>query len=151
MLTLAALLGACSSPAPINQDSLLKQFNPPPNDEASLYIYRNQPLDAGVKMTLHLNGERLGKTLGQTYLHQRLKPGTYQLTAIASNTATLTLNLQPGTHTFVWQQVHLALPSATTELHLVGPEQGQAGVMESTLAKQCTLFGRLCPDWAEFD
>ena len=127
-----ALTGCASSQSDPALDASLKTFQSAPQ-KAGLYVYRNEMIDSGLKMEVKVDDESIGYTLGQTYLYRELKPGKYSITGIAANTDTLEVKLQPGTITYIWQDVRMSAPYAKNRLRQVSEYDGQKGVMETSL------------------
>ena len=129
-----ALTGCASVPmADEKQDQALKAFTVAP-DKAGLYIYRNESIGAGVKMTVSVDGQTIGQTAAKTYLFREVTPGRHTVSSAAENTDSLEVNARPGTLTYIWQEVKMGMLYARTRLHLVDEATGRQGVRESRLA-----------------
>ena len=115
------------------QDQALKAFTVAP-DKAGLYIYRNESIGAGVKMTVSVDGQTIGQTAAKTYLFREVTPGRHTVSSAAENTDSLEVNARPGTLTYIWQEVKMGMLYARTRLHLVDEATGRQGVRESRLA-----------------
>ncbi len=129
-----ALTGCASVPmGDEKQDQTLKTFTVTP-DKAGLYIYRNESMGAGVKMTVSVDGQTIGQTAARTYLFKEISPGRHTVSSVAENTDSLEINARPGTLTYIWQEVKMGMLYARSKLHLVDEETGRQGVRESRLA-----------------
>lgn len=129
-----ALTGCASVPmGDEKQDRALKTFTVTP-DKAGLYIYRNESMGAGVKMTVSVDGQTIGQTAARTYLFKEISPGRHTVSSVAENTDSLEINARPGTLTYIWQEVKMGMLYARSKLHLVDEETGRQGVRESRLA-----------------
>jgi hypothetical protein len=131
----ALVLSACASVPKGNpqQDAALKTFTVP-TQKASLYVYRNEAMGAGVKMPVTLDGKSLGSTAAKTYLYAEVEPGQHKLTSEAENTSELTVDTVAGKAYYVWQEVKMGFLYARNKLQLVDEKTGQEGVKESELA-----------------
>lgn len=137
-LALAALItlsfGCASVPmATPQKDSAAKAFATNP-DLASVYIYRNESIGAGVTMDVAIDGQPLGQTAAETFLYTELTPGKYTLTSEAENTDELILNLKAGQLYFIWQEVTWGWLYAQNELQTVDAPTGKRGVRQCKLA-----------------
>lgn len=133
----AALLSACAS-VPLGdeaRDEELKTFPKVAQDKAGLYVYRNESMGGAVKMEVGVDGQPIGATARKTYLYKELPPGKHTITSHAENTDALEVDLQPGTLSYLWQEVKMGILFARTKLHLVSEKEGKAGVLESTLVE----------------
>lgn len=118
------------------RDAELKTFPVVP-DAASLYIYRDDPAGALVRVDVKLNGELLGKTATLTYLHRTLAPGKHTIESVSENNAKLEVEAKAGQLIFVRQELTIGLVPMFpgTKLLLMGEEDGKKGVLESRLVR----------------
>lgn len=118
------------------RDAELKTFPVVP-DAASLYIYRDDPAGALVRVDVKLNGELLGKTATLTYLHRTLAPGKHTIESVSENNAKLEVEAKAGQLIFVRQELTIGLVPMFpgTKLLLMGEEDGKKGVLESKLVR----------------
>jgi hypothetical protein len=131
----AGLVGCASVPMGDPQlDASLKTFAIAP-DRAGIFVYRDEAIGAAAGTDVHLDGAPLGRTAAKTYLYREVAPGWHRITSIAENTATLDLEVQPGSLAFVWQEVTWGMFSSRSRLHRVDGAQGRKGVLEARLAE----------------
>jgi hypothetical protein len=130
-----ALLAGCASVpmGDMQKDATLKTFSPP-KDKAAVYVYRNESMGAGVKMSVTLDGKPIGDTAAKTYLYEEVVPGDHQLVSSAENDSELNFTASAGNVYYVWQEVKMGILYARNKLQLVDDKTGQEGVMESKLA-----------------
>ncbi len=102
-----------------------------PRDRSGIYVYRNEIFGAFVKMEVKIDSSVLGQTSAKTYVYQEVAPGKHVITSTAENTDTIEIETQPGTVSYVWQEVKLGFGSAKSKLSLVDAETGKKGVEES--------------------
>jgi hypothetical protein len=134
IIVVALLLSACASvpKGDPTQDTALKTFTVPA-EKASLYVYRNESMGAGVKMNVTLDGKPLGSTAAKTYLYAEVEPGQHKLSSEAENTSELSIDTVAGKAYYVWQEVKMGVLYARNKLQLVDEKTGQDGVKESNL------------------
>ncbi|NTX26889.1 DUF2846 domain-containing protein [Burkholderia pyrrocinia] len=133
-VSLSILAGCASVPMGDPQhDAELKRFSAP-QEKAAIYVYRNESMGAGVKMTVMLDGKTLGDTAAKTYLYSEVEPGRHQLVSKAENDSTLDVDTVAGKIYYVWQEVKMGIMYARNRLQLVDDTTGQDGVKESKLA-----------------
>jgi len=132
---LATALAGCASvqKGDAQLDKELKTFKAPTGDKAGVYIYRNEAFGASVTMDVSIDGKEVGQTAANTYLYKEVAPGKHMVTSKAENTDTLEIETQPGTLTYIWQEVKMGFMYARNKLHLVDTEEGQKGVRETEL------------------
>jgi hypothetical protein len=112
------------------------------SEQASLYIYRNESLGRGVKMTVLIDGTAEGQTVAESYIHQTLSPGKHVIVSKAENDASVSIDMQAGQTYFVWQEVKMGFVSARSALHVVDEQKGRAGVEQSTLIQTPSDVGK---------
>ena len=146
-LVIAASLVGCAS-APVGdpqQDAMLKAVAAAP-DRAGIDIYRSEPIATAYRIEVFLDGAPLGQTAGRTYLYAEVAPGRHTVTSNADNIATLEVNVEPGSLTFVWQEVTAGWFRPRNKLHLMSETQGREGVRGGqTCREQVPDAGRRGP------
>ncbi len=132
-----ALAGCASVPMESPEADLeAKQFAPPPEGQAGLYVYRDAALGTALKKDLWINGECLGETGYDVYFHTDV-PGDadYVLSTESEFSPNdLELSMASGRNYFVEQVLKLGVFVGGARLELVEPEEGQAAIRELTLA-----------------
>ncbi|WP_068173897.1 DUF2846 domain-containing protein [Hydrogenophaga taeniospiralis] len=132
----ASLATGCASVnmADATQDAARKTFTAPA-DKAGIYIYRNETMGAAVKMPVTVDGQMIGQTAANTYLYKEVAPGKHKVESLTEGSENkMEVDVKAGTLTYIWQEVKMGMWAAASKLHLVSPEQGQKGVMETKLA-----------------
>lgn len=125
------LLGCASVPmGDPEQDAALKTFTVAP-DQAGLFIYRDQIFGSAVKLDVQVDGTPLGQTAVMTYLYTPVTPGRHVVSSSAKNTASLEVDIEPGSVAYVRQQLEMG---PRVDLHLMGEEEGRQGVQACKLA-----------------
>jgi hypothetical protein len=134
-----ALLAACASvpKAAPERDFAAKEFARPSKGKAALYVFRNESIAGGVKMSLQLDGTPLGETAAKTFHWVTVSPGKHTLVGKAENESVIEFTATPGQNVFVWQEV-MGFLSAQNRLEVVDEQRGRAGVADCELAEAAT-------------
>ena len=129
------LTGCASAPkAPAEEDQSRKAFNPPPEDKAGLYVYRNSLFGSILKKSIYLNGVLLGKTAPNTYFYKEITPGNHTLSTEAEfGRNDLQLVTQAGRNYYVKLGKKFG-GLVGTNLIIVDEEEGMEGVLDCKLA-----------------
>lgn len=134
-IVVSTFVGCASVPmGDPSQDVALKTFEAPQNN-AGVYIYRNESIGGVVKMEVEIDNVPIGETAAKTYLYKVVAPGKHTVTSKAENTDSVEIDVKSGTLTYIWQEVKMGLLYARTKLHLVDESEGKKGVLETDLAK----------------
>ncbi len=116
------------------EDAQAKAFTTRPG-KGALYIYRSELLGAALGLEVVVNGVSVGDTSGQSFFRLDLNPGQYTIESRGDNTASLTVTVQAGRATYVWQEFKVGIVRGRTELHLVDEGTGRAGVQKSACSR----------------
>ncbi len=133
VVLIASLAGCASVPmASLDQDAKAKEFQPP-NNKASIYIYRNETFGAAIPITVSVYDRTIGQTAAKTYFFFNVNPGKYVVKALAENVAELSVDADAGKSYFIWQEMKMGMWTARANLTQVDDSVGRAGVSESKL------------------
>ena len=136
MLLAVSLLAGCGSiPLASRQADLQAKSSTARPDKARIYVYRDETIGFAVPMTLALDGRAAGRTAGQTYLMWDVEPGAHAIASYAEDTATLTLQTEPGKSYYVWQEVKIGFWKARSRLHAVDEIPGRKAVVGCDLGE----------------
>ena len=137
LLAFLQLTGCASVPmAPAEHDQARKEFSPPPEGTAGLYIYRNSSFGGALKKTIRIDGRIIGETAPHTYFYTTLKPGMHELaTESEFSDNTLSIDFQPGKNYFVQNYIKFGAFVGGAGLEQVSEEEGRKGVAECKLAQ----------------
>lgn len=131
----STLVGCASVPmADTAQDQALKNFQAPENN-AGVYIYRNESIGGAIKMDVEIDGVVIGETAAKTFFYKEVTPGKHTVTSKSENTDSVEIDVAAGTLTYIWQEVKMGILYARTRLHLVDESTGRKGVLECNLAE----------------
>ena len=126
------------------EDAQAKAFTTCPG-KGALYIYRSELLGAALGLEVVVNGVSVGDTSGQSFFRLDLNPGQYTIESRGDNTASLTVTVQAGRATYVWQEFKVGIVRGRTELHLVDEGTGRAGVQKSGLLTPSAAAASIAP------
>lgn len=133
-VVLLALAGCATVPmANVANDTAAKRFAPT-EGQAVVYIYRNETLGAAIKMEVAVDRKPVGQTAAHTYFRLVLPPGRHVIVSQGDTEKALVFEAKPDQVYYVWQEVKMGIFYANSALHLVGINEGQAGVLECKLA-----------------
>jgi len=138
MLLLSFYISGCASVpmAAIEDDEARKEFRPPSQGHAGLYIYRNSSFGGALKKSVYLDGEFIGETAPMTYFYREIKSGEIRLSTESEfSNNDLTIVADSGKNHFVRQYIKIGLFVGGADLELVSEEEGRKGVLECKLAK----------------
>lgn len=140
-LAVSLFAGGCASTprASADLDARAKRFEAPPEGLSRLYIYRNELLGTLAGLDLTVDGRPAGTTKGKTYVIADVPPGPHVVVSEGENTSSLNVSTQAGQSVFIWQEVKMGAFRARSQLALVTPEQGRAGVLESELVESALM------------
>lgn len=134
-LIFAYLTGCVSVPlANKSQDKIGKRFIPNPN-KASIYIFRNESFNMGLKTNIFLNGSLVGQTKGYTYALLKVHPGDHTISSSLENTAQFKLHTEPGKLYFVKQEIKMSAKNPRVSFHQFDSIQGKTEVLKCKLVK----------------
>ena len=130
LLAVASLsaVGCATVPmASAADDARMKQWRPMPENSV-IYLYRNEFVGAAVHMEVDLDGRRAGSTVAHSYMAWEVPAGHHVLVSHAENDTALDLDTLPGQRYFVWQQVHLGIIMARSQLVPVPEVTGMGAI-----------------------
>lgn len=129
--------GCASVPmASMEDDAKRKEFLPPSDGKAGIYIYRNSNFGSAVKKNLYIDEVFLGQTAPMTYHYVEVDAGK-RIVATESEFGNneILLNAVAGDNYFVRAFMKMGLVVAGAGVEQVGEQEGKKGVMACKLAK----------------
>lgn len=132
-----SIVGCAKVPmAPVEQDVALKEFNPPSNDNSSIYVYRNCFVGAALKKTVYLDNKAIGESAENVYFHTLTSPGSHVLSTESEFSENdLPIETEGGKNYFVEQYIKMGVFVGGANLRLVDEETGKKNVLECGLAE----------------
>jgi len=138
-LITALLISGCASVemASKEESAKAKEFNPPSQGNAGLYIYRNSWGGRALKKDLWIDGECVGESAPDVFFYKEVDGGkTYKIdTQSEFSPNTLEVMLESGKNYFIRQFIKLGVFIGGAGLEQVSEEQGKKDVVELEMAK----------------
>jgi hypothetical protein len=140
LLVLAPFLfvaGCASVPLETAQeDAKGKQFNPPPSDKGSLYVYRRGPMGAPVAIPITIAGTFQSQLAQDTWVWLEGAPAAIDVKCTGTDGgAEKTVNVGPGETRFVEVAFRPGLMGSRCAVMEVPAAQGQAAVLAGRRAQ----------------
>jgi len=131
------LVGCATVPmATTSDDQLRKEFSPPSNGNAGLYIYRNSTFGGALRKSIYIDDQLLGESAPMTYLYKEVTPGEHIISTESEfGNNDLNVNTEAGMNYFIRQYIKFGVFVGGSNLELVPEEEGKKGVLECKLAK----------------
>lgn len=117
-----------------------KQFNPPSEGNAGLYVYRNSVIGQALKKDIWVDGKCVGESASKVFFYEEL-PGNKQYTISTESEFSpnnLVLLLERGKNYFVRQYIRLGVFVGGANLEVVDPEVGKKEVSKLGMARKGT-------------
>jgi hypothetical protein len=132
----AFMVGCATVPmATDEEDSARKEFAPPPEESAGLYVYRNSSFGGALKKSVYIDGKLIGESAPMTYFYLVVTPGEHVLSTESEfSDNSLEVTLQGGKNHFVRQYIKLGVFVGGANLEQVSEQEGREGVLECKLA-----------------
>lgn len=137
MVSFLGVVGCAKVPmAPVEQDTALKEFNPPQSDQSGIYVYRNCFVGAALKKTVYLDSKAVGESAEDVFFYTTTNPGDHVLSTESEfSNNDLHIETEGGKNYFVEQYIKLGVFVGGANLRLVDEETGRKGVLGCGLAK----------------
>jgi len=142
-LLIAATLAGCASVdmVPAEESARSKQFSPPAEGKAGIYVYRNSSMGKSLKKDLWVDGNCLGRSAPNTFFYTEVAGNqTHKIeTESEFSTNSLDLMVESGKQYFVRQFIKWGVLVGGADLERVDDVQGRKDVAELAQAKagQC--------------
>ena len=107
----------------------------PPEGKALVYIVRPSFLGKLIQFKTFCGEELIGYTVGKTYLHTFLDPGTHKIITKAENKRELEITVEAGKTYYIKQKVGFGLIKARVKLMLLNENEGEYALSKSKPAK----------------
>lgn len=133
LVALSALLvvGCASVPMETSQKaSAAKQFNPPPEGKAGLYIYRYGSFGAALKKDVWIDGKCIGETARNVFFYETVAGDVEHKIATESEFSPndLLLKTESGKNYFIQQYIKFGVTVGGAGLKLVDEAEGKKQV-----------------------
>src|SRR3989338_1643040 len=138
-LTMALFSGCASVPmeeADISDKA--KQFNPPSNGMAGLYIYRSGSLGGALKKDVWGDGTCIGETAPDVFFYEEVAGNADHKVSTESEFSPndLMINTETGKNYFVEQYIKMGMFVGGAGVQQVGEDEGKRVVSQLDMAKK---------------
>jgi len=152
-LAAALLISGCAS-VEMNSEaesSKAKEFNPPSQGNAGVYIYRNSFIGKALKKNIWIDGECVGESAPNVFFYTEVDGDkTHKIdTQSEFSPNTLELMFEAGKNYFIRQYIRLGVFIGGAGLEQVPEERGKQDIMKLKMAKpgKCSDQSVSDPNW----
>ena len=142
LILISTLFSGCAAvPMEDTEKNLAaKQFNPPSNGNAGLYIYRNSFVGKSLKKDIWVNGKCIGETAPDVFFYEEVKGNMSHKISTESEFSPndLLINVKAGIHYFIRQYIKFGIFVGGAGIELVDEEKGKKEVSTLNMATQGT-------------
>lgn len=142
VLLLSALITGCASVSLEDQaaSDKAKQFGPPAEGNAGLYIYRNSAIGAALKKDIRVDGKCIGESAPNIFFYTQVKGNeTHEVSTESEFSPNkLTMMFNAGKNYFIRQYIKFGVFVGGADLELMLEDQGKSDVSKLSLAKNGT-------------
>lgn len=139
MLIVVSMLFAGCTSVPMEgagKNLAAKQFNPPKEGNAGLYIYRNSFVGQALKKDVWVDGKCIGETAPDVFFYEEVEGDKDHKISTESEFSPndLTINTKSGMHYFIRQYIKIGVFVGGAGVELVDMEQGKKDVSGLNMA-----------------
>ena len=142
VVIVAFILGGCASVPmkSVKESNQAKQFKPPSNGKAGLYIYRDSFVGAALKKDVWVDGRCIGETASDIFFYEEVIGDKERTVSTESEFSPndLMLETKKDRNYFIRQYIKFGLFVGGAGLELVDTEKGKKAVSKLELAKKGT-------------
>lgn len=139
MVTAALLISGCASVEMASKadSTKSKEFNPPSQGNAGVYVYRDSFIGKALKKDVWIDSQCIGETAPDVFFYTELEGGkTHKIdTESEFSPNTLELMLETGKNYFIRQFIKMGVFVGGAGLELIPEEQGKKDVAKLEMAK----------------
>jgi hypothetical protein len=139
------MTGCASVPMETAEKNLMaKQFNPPSEGSAGLYIYRNSFVGKALKKDIWVDGKCIGETAPDIYFYETVDGDTNHKVSTESEFSPndLLIKVKSGMNYFIRQYIKMGIFVGGAGLELVDEEKGKEEVSELNMATKGTCSNK---------
>ncbi len=132
-------VGCASVPLETTEKSdMAKQFNPPSDGNAGLYIYRSGTFGGALKKDVWVNGKCIGETAPNVFFYEEVAGDKEHKLSTESEFSPndLVVQTDSGKNYFIQQFIKLGVFVGGAGLKLVDEEKGKSAVQKLKMAKK---------------
>ncbi|MGJ8619464.1 MAG: DUF2846 domain-containing protein [Methylophilaceae bacterium] len=137
LIVLTLLSGCASVPMETSQRTTeVKQYNPPADGKAGLYIYRYGSFGAALKKDVWIDGDCIGETARNVFFYEEVAGDQEHKISTESEFSPndLLLKAESGKHYFIQQYIKFGAFVGGAGLKLVDEEEGKKQIADLGLA-----------------
>lgn len=143
LLTMTCFLFAGCASVPMETDEraiLAKEFNPPSDGKAGLYIYRDSSFGGALKKDVWIDGKCIGETAPNVFFYEEVSANEEHKVSTESEFSPndLLIFVEQSRHYFIRQFIKIGLFVGGAGVELVTEETGKEAVKKLNMAKQGT-------------
>lgn len=126
--------------APEKDAAAAKQFTPPPEGKAGLYIFRDSYFGAALKKDIYVDKKCLGESAPNVFFYTSVEGDKEHVISTESEFSPndTKLNTQSGKNYFLRQYIKMGVLVGGADLELVSEEEGKKAVSQLDMAKSGT-------------
>lgn len=139
IFTSSLFVGCASVPMEsADRSEMAKKFNPPPNGNAALYIYRSGSLGGALKKDVWIDGKCIGETAPNVFFYEEVEGGIEHKVTTESEFSPndLLVNTESGKNYFIQQYIKIGVFVGGAGVELVDEEKGKKAVEKLEMAKK---------------
>lgn len=141
LVTLVSSLFVGCASVPMENEEVsneAKQFSPPTEGNAGLYIYRASGPGTALKKDIWVDGKCVGESAPNVFFYEEVLGGKEYKISTESEFSTndLLVKTEAGENYFVEQYIKLGVFVGGANLKLVDPEEGKKDITKLMLAKK---------------
>ena len=140
--TFVLLISGCTSVPMVNAEksNTAKQFTPPPEGKAALYIYRDSSFGGALKKDVFIDDKCIGETAPNVFFYKEVDGDKeYKLSTESEFSPNdLMLKVKSGMLYFVRQYIKMGVFVGGAGLELIENSKGKEAVKELEMAKKGT-------------
>ncbi len=132
-------VGCASVPMESPETSAMaKQFNPPSEGKAGIYVYRSGSFGGALKKDVWINGECIGETAPNVFFYEEVAGDSEHKISTESEFSPndLSITTETGKHYFVEQFIKMGVFVGGAGVKLVDEEEGKKEVASLDMAKK---------------
>lgn len=141
ILTILLFTGCSSVPLePKDVSTNAKAFNPPPENQAGLYVYRDSILGAALKKDIWIDNQCLGESAPKVFFYQPVKGDEEHTISTESEFSPnkIILKTKSGKNYYVRQYIKMGAFVGGADLEVIDPEEAKKAISELDMAKSGT-------------
>jgi len=142
--SIALLLSGCATVqlAPKEQTEQAKNFAPPSEGKAGIYVYRDSFWGRAVKIDIWIDEECIGRSAKDVFFYEEVEGNKKHTVKTPSEFSpnSVTLYTEAGKNYFVRQYIRMGVFSAQSDLEIIDEVKGKAIIKNLALATKSPCY-----------